>query len=364
MGMCSLLWKNRRQSTARFFLGYPNADPSPARSFSDHRRERLFCNEKEETRGRDARSKITACFLVLFMCRLTTSQTLSLTSIFLTDRLSAYLELIKPGITLSVLFSAFSGFFLGMDGKLFQSPWLLFHTLLGTALTTGGAGILNMLLEYETDALMQRTKNRPIPSGRVFPQEAFLLGVFMTSMGVVHLASMVNLLSCFIASLGVVCYLMFYTPLKQTSYFCTIIGAIGGAVPPLIGWAAAKNTLSLQAWSLFLILFVWQFPHLIALFCMYREDYERAGFKMLPIAPVKGAAAMAFLISVLLFPVALIPYWFKMSGTLFLYSAMILNLFFLYTAVQFFIKKNQNSARILFFASIFYLPFLFILLMI
>ena len=272
-----------------------------------------------------------------------------------------YIALTKPGIAAAVLMSAMAGFFLASPASLSLINWkIFFHTIFGTALLSCGAGTLNMLLEMEPDALMNRTKNRPLPSGRVQPEEAFFIGAICASLGVVHIASMVNLLSGFLAGVSLALYLVFYTPMKKASALCTVIGAVSGAIPPLIGWSAAAQSLNAQALSLFLILFVWQFPHILALAWMYREDYSRAGFKMVPLPDLKGSltAWSSLVLSLALVALGTLPYWLNMSGRIYLFGSLVLGGTLVVAAVRFFLNRNHATAKKMFLASVFYIPLL------
>ncbi len=263
----------------------------------------------------------------------------------------------KPGVMGVVLMTTLFGFFLGSS----RFDWgLLFHTLFGTAFVAAGAGILNMLLEIEPDALMDRTKNRPLPAGLIPAHHAFFLGSFSASFGIIHLCLSVGNLAGFISALSLILYLVFYTPLKLTSNMCTAVGSVAGALPPLIGFAASSGHLSLGAWSVFAILFLWQFPHLLALAWMYKDDYSKAGFKMVPIPDNSGTstAKISLLFSVFLLAASLLPYFIHMSGPIYAVCALLLSGIFLMHAIRFSQKKDLPSARKLFIASIMYMPFL------
>ena len=275
-----------------------------------------------------------------------------LTHFRITQRLPDFWALGKPGIAGAVLLTTFFGFLIGSPpGAILWKT--LFHTLLGTALSALGTSALNMLLEQNTDALMSRTQNRPIPAGRIMPIEAFLLGGFFTSLGIVHLSLSVGMLPGFLSALTVVFYLVFYTPAKTTSRFNSFIGSVAGALPPLIGFSAAAGTLTLASGSLFAILFLWQFPHLISLGWIYREDNEKAGIKILP-AIKKFTIASAGL----LFLASLLPYFLGLSGPLYLIPASFLSGYYLYKSARFASSLNLASARGLFLASLVYAPLL------
>ncbi len=272
--------------------------------------------------------------------------------------LSHYWEMTKPGVMGVVLMTTLFGFFLGSPRRF---DWaLLFHTLLGTSFVAAGAGILNMLLEIEPDSLMDRTKNRPLPAGKIPQHHAFFLGGFVASVGIVHLSLSVGNLAGFLSAASLILYLVFYTPMKLSSNLCTAVGSVAGALPPLIGFAASSGRLSMGAWSVFAILFLWQFPHLLALAWMYKDDYSKAGFKMVPIPDNTGASTgkISLIFSVLLFAASLLPCVFRMSGMVYGASAVCLSAIFLVYAVRFFRQRDLLSARKLFIASILYMPFL------
>lgn len=279
-------------------------------------------------------------------------------------RLTDYWEITKPGIAGAVLMTAISGFLLG-GGLAQPGGWLLlFHMALGTALTCFGAGSLNMLLEIDADAVMDRTRNRPLPAGRLAPQEAFVFGVLSGSIGVVHLAATCGLAASLFAALSLATYIALYTPMKRYSSFCTVVGAVSGALPPLIGWSAAGRISDPRGWILFSILFLWQFPHLLALAWMYRADYGRAGFRMMPVpdeTAVKTTRAALALCLVLL-PLSVVPFWADLAGPLYLPGCLAINGFQLYACAKFFRRRSQLSARRFFLSTVLYIPILFSLL--
>src|SRR6202046_4280292 len=210
------------------------------------------------------------------------------TAIPVSERASAYVALAKPDVTFLVVITTVAGFSIASVGPL---DWArLAHTLVGTMLAAAGTATLNQYTEREADALMRRTAARPIPSGVISPTEAFGLGAALVVFGVVYLSTLSNVLAAALTLSTTVLYLGVYTPLKKITPLATFIGAFPGAIPPLIGWAAARGSLSLSAWILFAILFFWQFPHFMAIAWMYREDYGRAGILMLPVVDKKGDA--------------------------------------------------------------------------
>src|SRR5579872_991764 len=223
--------------------------------------------------------------------------------------MSSYLELTKPRITVFILMSTAIGFVCGAHGGGAWSLLTLLHTLIGTGLIASGTAALNQWYEREADAKMQRTKARPIPSGRVTAPRAFWFAVALSIVGFVELWLGVNRLTALLGLFTLVSYLFVYTPLKQKSPHSTTIGAIPGAMPPLIGYAASAGALTGQAWILYAILFLWQFPHFYAIAWMYREDYQRAGIRMLPVVEPDGesTARRIWMFSLLLIPISLLP---------------------------------------------------------
>lgn len=274
-----------------------------------------------------------------------------------------YWTLTKPEVNFLVLISALVGFCLASPGPI--HGWLLFHTLMGTLLVASGTGTLNQYLERRSDAYMRRTANRPLPSGRMRSSEAFWFGILLSITGGVELWIAANPLTSMLALGTLASYLIFYTPLKRQTPLCTIVGAFPGAVPPLIGWAAVRNGLSGEAWVLYAILFLWQFPHLLAIAWMYREDYARAGLQMLPNRDSSGRAAARQIIgcTLALLPVSLIPVFTGHAGLVYLVGAGILGTGFLYYGVRMAAQRTNIFARQLLMASIIYLPLVLGLLM-
>lgn len=277
-------------------------------------------------------------------------------------RTSDFVALAKPRLNVLVVASTLAGYAMA-GGDLFNVPTVLW-TVLGTALVAGGASALNQLIERDADALMRRTRLRPLPDGRVPPGEALAFALLLSAAGLVMLAGGVNLLTAGVALATLASYAIVYTPLKRRTSFATVIGAIPGALPPVIGWAAAGHSLSRGAWVLFAIVFLWQLPHFLAIAWMYREDYARAGFPMLPVIEPDGrsTARQAVLYAAALLPVALAPTLVGMSGQVYFAGALVLTLLFLAMAVRFAMTRATQDARRLFFASIAYLPLLWILM--
>jgi protoheme IX farnesyltransferase len=282
---------------------------------------------------------------------------------FPAQRLADYVELTKPEVTGLVVVSAFAGFYLGARGPL---DWLLlWHTLTGTTLVSAGTAAFNHYLERSEDALMRRTARRPLPAGRLAPRSAFWFAAALSALGVLYLSLAVNALAGLLAFATWASYLFFYTPLKKRSVHCTTVGAFPGAMPPLIGWAAASGSLEPSALVLYAILFFWQFPHFLSIAWIYRDDYARGGLMMLPVVDPEGRATgrQVATHSVLLLGASLLPGWLGMAGPLYSWGALALSGSFLACALAMALKPSAAQARRLLQASIFYLPLLFALLM-
>jgi protoheme IX farnesyltransferase len=274
-----------------------------------------------------------------------------------------YLALTKPRITWLILMSTGVGYFFGTRAGW---QWLtLLHTIIGTGLIASGTAALNQWYEREADAKMKRTQARPLPAGRLTSRKALVFALLISVAGFVELFVGVNALTGWLGLFTLASYLFIYTPLKQRSPHSTTIGAIPGAMPPLIGFAAASGTLTWDAWILFAILFVWQFPHFYAIAWMYREDYERAGIRMLPVVEPDGesTARRILLYSLALIPISLIPKFLSMTGNLYLFGALALGLFFLYAGVRVSFDRTRQRARAVLLASVVYLPVLYGLMM-
>jgi protoheme IX farnesyltransferase len=236
--------------------------------------------------------------------------------------------------------------------------------MIGIALLSSGIATINQYMERDLDALMRRTANRPLPSGKLLPWEALAFGVGLTGLAEVYLAVLVNPLTGLLGLAVIAGYLFAYTPLKTRTSLSTMVGAFPGAVPPLIGWAAARGTVGLEAWVLFAILFLWQFPHFLAIAWMYREDYSRAGILMLPVVEPDGrvTAQQIVVYTLLLLPVSLLPTALGISGKVYFYGAIVLGLLFLCSSLRAAFSKSRQEARRLLLASVIYLPLLFILM--
>jgi len=238
--------------------------------------------------------------------------------------------------------------------------------MFGIALLSSGIATLNQYIERDLDSLMRRTADRPLPSGKLHPNEALIFGWTLTIVAEVYLALMVNPLSALLGLTVIAGYLFAYTPLKTRTTLSTMVGAFPGAVPPLIGWAAARGEIGLEAWVLFAILFLWQFPHFLAIAWMYREDYGRAGILMLPVVDPDGrvTAQQIVVYTVLLLPVSLLPTVLGTSGKIYFVGAIVLGLLFLYSSVRAAMSKSRQEAKRLLLASVIYLPLLFILMVV
>jgi len=277
---------------------------------------------------------------------------------------SAYIELLKPNIMSLVLVSTVLGYFLGGDGIDDYSKLLI--TLLGTALTAGGAGALNHYLERDADKLMQRTKNRPLPSGLIPPGNALLFGILLVFLGIIILVTQINLLTGFLSILTVFLYVLVYTPLKKITWLNTPIGSIPGALPPMGGWAAATGHLEPGAWIIFAIMFLWQHPHFYAIAWMCKDDYARANFKMLPVIEPDGKRTIRqiFWHLTLLVPVSVLLYVEGSSGMIYVVGVIILTSLFLLSALPLAKGKSVEGAKLLLKSSVIYLPLLLILIIV
>lgn len=276
------------------------------------------------------------------------------------SRISDFYTLTKPGITVMVAITAAVGYYVA-SRLIGAFDWILFlHMIGGTLLSSAGAAAFNMLMERKLDAKMDRTKGRPLPSGRMAPVEAAVFGSILCVAGLSWLAVAVNPLTAGLSAATMVSYLAMYTPLKTKSSVCTLVGAVPGALPPVMGWAAARGTVDMGAWVLFLVLFFWQLPHFLALAWMYREDYARAGFPMLPVEEPTGASTgrQVVLQTLALLVVSMLPYFFGLTGEMYLLAALLLGAGFLGFGVAFAAERSRNRASRLFLASITYLPLL------
>jgi protoheme IX farnesyltransferase len=280
------------------------------------------------------------------------------------ERASDYWTLTKPEVNFLVVASTLAGFYVGWRGAM---NWvLLLNTLLGTLLVASGTATLNQYIERKHDGCMRRTARRPLPAGRLMPVEALVFGILCSVAGGLYLWLAANALASILAMLTLLSYLLVYTPLKRKTPLCTLVGAFPGAMPPLIGWAAAHGRLSAEAWVLYAILFFWQFPHFLAIAWMYREDYARAGFHMLPLSDLEGrlTAREILVFTFALLTVSVLPVFMGHAGLIYLCGAMGLGLFFLHSGARLAVSRSKLLARRLLFASIIYLPVVFGLMMV
>jgi len=267
-------------------------------------------------------------------------------------------ELSKARLSFLVLMTTLVGFLLGWRGRMDYT--LLAATLLGTALSAAGASALNQWLERDLDALMPRTSDRPLPARRMHPSDALLFGLLASGSGVAILAFFANPLSAILAGLTILIYAALYTPLKRFTELNTLVGAVPGALPPLLGWTAATDHMSLGGWVLFLILWFWQMPHFLAIAWLYRDQYSAAGFKMLSTRDPEGwlTALQALIYSVALLAISLLPGLIGMASHYYFFAAFALGAAMIYLSIIFLRHRTNTSARHLFFASIIYLPLL------
>jgi protoheme IX farnesyltransferase len=281
------------------------------------------------------------------------------------SRLRDYYELTKPRMNFLVLCTTAVGFY--MAPRTGAGHWiLLIHTLLGAALTAASAAVINQLVERDYDALMPRTRNRPLPAGRLSPAQALAFGVALGVVGVAWLALAVNLLTALLGAFTLASYVFVYTPMKRVSSLNTVVGAVPGAIPPVMGWTAATGALGPEAIALFAILFFWQMPHFLAIAILYKRDYAAGGFKMLPVVDpaLRLTSWMIVLYGLALLPATLTPAGIGMAGNAYFTAAVLMGLAFLSYCVSCAVSKERIDARKLFFASIIYLPLLLAFLMI
>ncbi len=278
------------------------------------------------------------------------------------SRTGDFITLMKPRLNFLVLLTTAAAYSLGAAP---QSTLLdLIHTLLGTFLVAGGAAAINQVWERSTDRLMRRTQRRPMADSRLTVTEGVVFGIALTVIGAAELAYFLNPLSAVVALLTTASYVFFYTPLKLRTSLSTIAGAVPGALPAVIGWAAATNTLSIEAWVLFGIVFMWQMPHFLAIAWMYRDEYERAGMPLLPVIEPDGRSTgrQAVLYTAALIPLSMMPTGVGLATPWYLVGAIVLGSILLVMSLEFSVKRNLATAKRLFFGSILYLPILWALL--
>ncbi len=286
---------------------------------------------------------------------------IELQSISLSEKMFAYLELTKPRIALMLVLTSAAGFYLGS----LAFNWVLFaNSMLAITLLAFGVATLNQYIERDIDKLMTRTENRPLPSGRLSAVEALVFGSLLCIASEVYLYFAVNPLTALLGLAVIVGYVFLYTPLKTRTSLSTAIGAIPGALPPLLGFTAASNEISLGAWITFAILFVWQFPHFLAIAWMYREQYAKAGILMLPVIEPEGkiTARQIVAFAVILLPISISAYFVQLAGVVYLIGAIVLGLWFLYESVKMARLKTDAQAKKLLRVSVIYLPLIYLLL--
>jgi protoheme IX farnesyltransferase len=274
-----------------------------------------------------------------------------------------FVMLTKPRLNSLVLVTTLAAYYLGGGNDL---PWLrLIHTIIGTALVAAGASALNQFWERETDRLMRRTEMRPLPDRRLHPQDAMWFGVTLSALGIADLSLGVNQITAMVAALTLASYVFLYTPLKLRTSLSTIVGAFPGALPAVIGWTAATNSLSIGGWALFGIVFMWQMPHFLAIAWMFREDYARAGVPLLPVIQPDGRTTghQAVLYAAGLIPVSFLPTAVGLASAYYLVGAMVLGVIVLVLALEFASTRGMPAARRLFLGTIIYLPLLWIVLL-
>jgi protoheme IX farnesyltransferase len=274
-------------------------------------------------------------------------------------RVADFLELTKPRITFLVLITTLVGFYMGSrDGLNFL---LLFHTILGTGLVASGASALNQYFERELDARMVRTRNRPLPDGRIVPHEALAFSAAIAGAGVLYLIFFVNLLTGLIGAATLTGYILVYTPLKTRTTLCTLIGAFPGAAPPVMGWTAARGEVDAVALSLFAILFLWQMPHFFAISWIFTEDYMRAGFSMHVSGERTGRQIILFCCA--LIPISVLPTFFGLTGMIYLLGAILFGFIYLGYGFAVALFRSNTHAHRLLRVSVLYLPALLLLMM-
>ena len=276
----------------------------------------------------------------------------------------AYYELTKPSITFMILVSTALGYFMGGNGISNYQHFIL--TLLGSCLISSGSGALNHFAEAESDKIMYRTNLRPIPAGIILPENAMIFGIALIFIGSGILYFFINTLTCVLALITALMYLFIYTPLKKLTWLNTPIGAIPGAIPPIGGWVAATGSLDPEAWILFAILFLWQHPHFYAIALMFKDDYKKAGLKMLPVVEPNGSRTNRQIIwhALLLIPVSVMPVHINLLGMIYFWAALILGIGYLLSGFILAKQYSVNNARLVLKVSVFYLPILFLTIMV
>ena len=277
---------------------------------------------------------------------------------------NSYIDLMKPSILIMVLITTILGFYLGSDGKI---VWInLIWMLTGTTFSAGGASVLNQYLERDQDKIMNRTCDRPIPLGIISPYNALVFGIITVIIGTSILVVKINLLTGFLSLLTAFMYVLVYTPMKRITWLNTSIGSVPGALPPIGGWSAATNSIDSGAWILFAILYLWQHPHFFAIAWMCKNDYEKAGFKMLPVIEPDGKRTVRQILwhLSLLFPISLLPVLIGMNGYIYLYGSLIITLYYFLSAFPMLKNKSHKNASQILKASVLYLPALLVIIII
>lgn len=280
----------------------------------------------------------------------------------LREKLAAYFELTKPRIAFLLVLTSAAGFYLGVN-KGFDAI-LFLNSIVGITLLAFGVATLNQVWEKDTDALMERTAKRPLPTNILSLTEALAFGVSLCLVAEIYLAFLVNILTAVLGIFVIVGYVLLYTPLKTKTSASTAVGAFPGALPPLMGWTAATGEITLGAWVLFAMLFLWQFPHFLAIAWMYREQYAKAGILMLPVVEPEGkiTAQQIIIFTVILLPISLAPFFIGFAGWIYLIGASLLGIWFLWTSIQAARAKSVEKARKLLLVSVIYLPLIFLLM--
>lgn len=278
------------------------------------------------------------------------------------EKISSYLELTKPRIAFMLVLTSAAGFYLGSTGGF--SIGLFVNSMVGITLLAFGVATLNQYIERDIDTLMERTAKRPLPAGKLTPMEALVFGAALCVAAELYLLFLVNGLTALLGLTVIVGYVLLYTPLKTRTSASTAIGAIPGAMPPLMGWTAAANHIDLSAWALFVLLFLWQFPHFFAIAWMYKEQYAKAGIVMLPVVEKDGSitARQIVLFTVMLLPVSLAPFFLGMAGFIYLGGAALLGIWFMWASIAAARAKSVEKSRKLLLVSVLYLPAIFALM--
>jgi protoheme IX farnesyltransferase len=280
----------------------------------------------------------------------------------MTQRLSNYVALTKPGLTFVSVSTAVGSAYLASVGT--DNLYLLWHLFIGAFMAGGGAGALNQYLERDFDARMTRTGLRPLPANRLPANNVFLFGIILSLIGCIYLAIFTTIVAAVLTAATLIIYLLLYTPMKRRTPFATVIGGIAGALPPLIGWTAMTGNISIQDLSLFFILFFWQTPHFLAIAWIHREDYERAGYKVITVVDPTGisAARQVIIYCIALVPASLMPAIVGLAGMIYFTGALLFSLVYLSVGLVLFRDRTNAKARLLFITSVVYLPALFILM--